>query len=55
MSKCIIYEKMPSKKDPEVVFSEQQDALALLTEDQILKEHTHTHTLEGMWPPLSLY
>lgn len=45
---------MPAKKDPEVVFSKQQDALALLTEDQILKEQTHTHTLEGMWAPLSI-
>lgn len=41
-------------KDPEVVFSEQEDPLALLTEDWILKKHTHT-PLKGMWPPLSLY
>lgn len=42
MSKCIIYEKMSSNEI--VLFSEQQDPLALLTEDWSLKE-LHTHTL----------
>lgn len=43
-------------KDPEAVFSEQQDPLALLTEDSLKNyTHTHTRTLERMWPPLSLY
>lgn len=38
MRKCLLM------KDPEVVFSEQQNPLALLTEDWILKElNTHTH------------
>lgn len=45
-------------KDPEAVFSEQQDPRALLTEDSLKNythTHTHTRTLERMWPPLSLY